>query len=574
MTAKLIHTGTPNLYIIGDTFYYRRQISGPLKKQLRLSEIRWSLRTSNIQTARLRCSHLNLQINRLIKDTNGMLTKNITPSVLKMAREYFEALLEEYKENIDLGPFFDKDNYDPVIEAEGIPQDIKRYSDMAVTQKFSTHVHDEITEAFKDANKPVPHKTGDDYIELGVMLCRAKAEVMRIYLHSLKGEFDQTGRKDPYFLEEKDVRYFSNPEVENMKLTRMMKIHRDRKEEEIALGTQEDYERIYKWMTAWFGDEALLISITKQQIGSFKNMLANMPKNYSKSKPYKHLELKEVIHKSKQAKKVTHISYKTQHKYFSLVKAFFQWTVDEGFLDFSPAANIKQPKNKKDAVAKSRLPYSRDDIKKLLHSPLFTGYQAPHRRHVEGKMKIQMADYWAWLLGFFSGLRVKEIVLLHRRDIFEEEGILCISVNNDHGKGTKTTSSIRLVPIHQTLIELGFLDWIKKQTKGKPNKPVFPSLVSKCEKDVSKTATRRLNPYLRKIGITDSRKVFHSTRHNFADELRTNNVQEYNIKKLLGHSEGGVTGGYGEGASITMLKEAVDKCYTDIDFDHLKQLKL
>lgn len=574
MKIKMKHTGTPNLYLINETFYYRKQISGLISQHLGLREIRRSLKTGNIQAAQLRCSQLNTKVNRLLKDTTVMLLKNISPSIVKMARAYFETELEYYMENIELGPFFDGKNFDPISEADGLPEEIEQYREMAVTQQFSPYIHDEIGEMFKTENKPTPKKKGDDYIHLGVMLCRAKAEVFRIYLHSLKGEYDQTMRKDPFFLEEKEIKYFSNPEVESMKLARMIEIHRDQKDEEIKLGTKEDYNRIYNWMLEWFGKDALLISITKPKIVSFKNMLTKMPKNYSKSKAYKNLKLKEVIHKSNQSKQVVLLSNKTQSKYFSLVKAFFQWTVDEGNLDFSPAANVKPSKNKNETLNKSRLPYSREDIKQLLFSPLFTGYNAPHQRHIKGNMKIQMADYWAWLIGFLAGLRVKEIVLLHRRDIYEDQGILCFSVNNDHGKGTKTTASIRLVPIHQTLIELGFLDWVKKQTKGKQNNPIFPSFISKCEKDFSKTATRRLNPYLRKIGITDSRKVFHSTRHNFADELRTNNVQEYNIKKLLGHSEGGVTGGYGKGASITMLKEAVDNCYRDIDFSHLKNLKL
>jgi len=94
-------------------------------------------------------------------------------------------------------------------------------------------------------------------------------------------------------------------------------------------------------------------------------------------------------------------------------------------------------------------------------------------------------------------------VLLHRRDIVEQDGIHCISVNNDHGRGTKTDAAIRLVPIHKTLIELGFMNWVTKTTLNRPNKYVFPSLISESDKDPSKRATRRTNPYLRKIGIVD-----------------------------------------------------------------------
>lgn len=573
MTSKLIHTGTPYLYLINGNFYYRRQISGTIRRHLGLREVRRSLRTRNIQTARLRCSYLDMQINCLIKEVIGMLARNIDPTVLKMARHYFETELESYMENIEYAPLFDGPSYNPQYEAEGIPEDIKRYKDMAVTQQFSPYLRNEIAEQFEASDKKLPPQTSDPYIQLGVLLCRAKAEVLRIYTNHLSGDYDQTGRKDPIFLEQKDIKYFSNPDVENLKLSETINRHREQKDEEITLGTKDDYGRIYQWMLEWFGEEVLLIDVSRHMIGTFKDMLSKMPKNYSKDKIYKGLDLKQVIRKSKRASSMNNLSYKTQHKYFSLLKSFFQWTVDVGLLDASPASSIKQPKRKKGDVEKSRLPYSRDDMKTLFHSPLFTGYLSPRHRHKEGEMKNQLAEYWAWLLGFFTGLRIKEIVFLHGRDFRAQDEVLCISVNNDHGKGIKTNSSIRLVPIHEKLIELGLLEWVKKQTKGKANKPIFPMYMSKCEKDLSKTATRKLNPYLRKIGIDDKRKVFHSTRHNFADELRSQNVEIYSIKKLMGHSGGDTTSVYGVGTSIKPLKEAIDKCYSDVDFDHLKLMK-
>lgn len=327
-------------------------------------------------------------------------------------------------------------------------------------------------------------------------------------------------------------------------------------------------------MTEWFGKDRQLISMTKQDVRSFKDMLILMPKNYSKAEGYKTLTLKEVIDKSKENKNIVYNSLITQKKYFSLVKAFFQWTVEDGYLEASPAASIMLAKKKLQNDTKKRNPFSAEELDTLLHSPLFTGYHSPRTRHVSGDTKIQLPDYWAWLLGLYTGTRIKEIVTLHRRDILMQDNILCISVNNDHGLGVKTSSAIRMIPIHKKIIELGFMDWVKLATKEAPNNPIFPTFVSESVKDPSKRATRRTSPYLRKIGITGSDKVFHSCRHNFADELRHNNLEEYSIKKLLGHSDGNVTAGYGVGASISSLKEVVDKCYPDLSVEHLKNMKL
>ncbi|MBL4602199.1 MAG: hypothetical protein JKY84_05610 [Emcibacteraceae bacterium] len=103
---------------------------------------------------------------------------------------------------------------------------------------------------------------------------------------------------------------------------------------------------------------------------------------------------------------------------------------------------------------------------------------------------------------------------------------------------------------------------------------IFPSLIGKQEKDFSKPATSRVNNYRKKLGFTARDKTFHSTRHTIADELRNQNVEEYSISKILGHSKTDVTSGYGSDTSLLILKKYIDSCYDDFDFEPLKQMKL
>jgi len=61
-----------------------------------------------------------------------------------------------------------------------------------------------------------------------------------------------------------------------------------------------------------------------------------------------------------------------------------------------------------------------------------------------------------------------------------------------------------------------------------------------------------------KAGVQDTRLVFHSTRHSFADALRRAGVPEDTRDALLGHSSGGKIGrSYGTGYTMRQLQEAV-----------------
>ena len=573
MRGRFEKTDTPYLYSKEGIFYYRRKLPTALSKYLKLSEVRRTLRTGNIEEARLRCAYIDFRLKEIIGKTEHLYLSDITPSALKIAREYFEEELRSLMDTIEFAPSLDID-FDPEFEASDLPNAINNYKQMAVRQQFSPALTHDIDKSFEREGRDIPPRNTDPYREVGVLISRARAEILRIYNNHLLGNFDEVTVKAPFFIPAKDAIYYSNPNLEEITLEVAIKKHQKQKREEVAIGTHQDYDRVFKWMLEWFSEETTLQSINIAQIRNFKNTLMEMPKNYKKLKKYRNLDIRKVVEKSKKFKNVEMASYKTQHKYFSLMKSFFQWTINEGYLEASPAANIKMPKRKKDPTSVIRKPFTREELETLLHSPLFSGYASVSRRYIEGRNKKQLADYWVWLLGLFAGLRVKEIVLLHRRDIIEQDGILCISVNDYHGKGIKTDAGNRLVPIHSTLLDLGFMDWVRKTTRNRPSKYVFPTLISESDKDPSKRATRRTTPYLRKIGIEDPSKVFHSTRHTFSDELRNSNLEYYSIKKLMGHSSSDVTSIYGTGASIPMLKEYIDQCYNDINFDHLKKMRL
>jgi len=78
--------------------------------------------------------------------------------------------------------------------------------------------------------------------------------------------------------------------------------------------------------------------------------------------------------------------------------------------------------------------------------------------------------YWVGIWGLFHGLRLQEILQLHMKDIYPLNKVWVIDINEDtKDKKLKTRNSKRIIPLHQTLIDLGFLDYytyLKKKVRN------------------------------------------------------------------------------------------------------------
>jgi len=118
-------------------------------------------------------------------------------------------------------------------------------------------------------------------------------------------------------------------------------------------------------------------------------------------------------------------------------------------------------------------------------------------------------------------------------------------VNAQDGKSIKNDASVRIVPIHPRLLELGLLDYIAKC----PGEYLWPERL-RTAKAANRSNTdelsRLLNRRLRAAGIDDARKTMHSFRHTVSARLTAASVPEYQIADILGHeNESMTTGRYG-----------------------------
>lgn len=184
------------------------------------------------------------------------------------------------------------------------------------------------------------------------------------------------------------------------------------------------------------------------------------------------------------------------------------------------------------------------------------------------------SEYWLPVLALHTGARLNELCQLTKTDIGAHDGIETIAIlDDDIGKRLKTTASRRIVPIHSTLIRLGFLDYVSSVTAGR----LFPELPDNTARpgDFGKEASRKFTDYRRKCGVGEkserSNKTFHSFRSTLISALRKAEVPKDRRTRLAGHEYDDTQDrNYDGGDALTMfdfgtLKADIEKAKFDIE---------
>jgi len=107
------------------------------------------------------------------------------------------------------------------------------------------------------------------------------------------------------------------------------------------------------------------------------------------------------------------------------------------------------------------------------------------------------------------------------RDIRQIDGLWFLDINqNTPDKKVKNDQSIRLIALHPTLIELGFLEYCSALNDAGYRR-VFPELTcAASDARYGKTSGRKMSEMLQNLGMPrDGSKVFHCLRHNFNNAL-------------------------------------------------------
>ncbi|MGY6251676.1 DUF6538 domain-containing protein [Bosea thiooxidans] len=195
-----------------------------------------------------------------------------------------------------------------------------------------------------------------------------------------------------------------------------------------------------------------------------------------------------------------------------------------------------------DAEEENYEPFSVSELNKLLASPVFAASERPVRGRGE-------TAKWAPLVALLQGARRGEVFQLFVRDVEQDAdtGLWTIRFDRDSGKSIKNATSIRRVPVHPLLVELGFLSFVRERAeKAGAGASLWPGFE---DRDKLRTRINRWGEwfgiYLAKHVVDDPRKSFHSFRGTFKRFGRGAGVDETVLNHLVGHSNNSVGASYG-----------------------------
>ena len=128
------------------------------------------------------------------------------------------------------------------------------------------------------------------------------------------------------------------------------------------------------------------------------------------------------------------------------------------------------------------------------------------------------------------------------------EEITCLDVTDaGPGQRLKNRSSIRMVPVHGVLIELGFRDHVARMGN---NQPIVPN-VSQDPRGRFDRFAKAYGKFLRKHNFDGL--CFHGLRHTWRDALRDAEVPLDLSNRMGGWSTAGVSESYGSNNPIRVM---------------------
>ena len=125
----------------------------------------------------------------------------------------------------------------------------------------------------------------------------------------------------------------------------------------------------------------------------------------------------------------------------------------------------------------------------------------------------------------YSGARGEEICQLSPGDVKNIGGVWCLSIHDREWRKLKTSNSLRDIPVHKRILELGFLDFVASR-KGK--QLLFSDRLATKKTRCYPRHADEVRALLRNDAkVTDSRAVPYSSRHTVKDCLRLVEAPKY-----------------------------------------------
>ena len=343
--------------------------------------------------------------------------------------------------------------------------------------------------------------------------------------------------------------------LEQTPVSKVMEDYFEQKGENVRDKTKYQEKRYLNLLIEEVGDIPIG-SITREMTKGFKTNIMKLPSNMRKSPKYRDLTYREILKKNIPQKEK--LSRTTVNNILSILSSFMEWCKNDHYVkeNLFKGMMLKKDIHPRDETK----PFTNQDLRTVFNKNTYLDYTIEKRKfHL----------YWIPLISLFHGLRLGEICPLYCDNIRKIEGNhrerrWCFDIifeSNRPDKRLKNTSSRRIVPIHDTLINLGFLEYVEIVQKKLKKERLFHELTY-VDGNYNKSVSRFWNQkYLPDIGLKSSQTNFHSLRHTCSNHLKQKGIPTEFIQELLGHTTGKITlERYGESYNPSILyKKCVSK---------------
>jgi integrase len=352
-------------------------------------------------------------------------------------------------------------------------------------------------------------------------------------------------------------------------------------------GTRDQGEARLQLIVEIIGDK-LTTELTKTDALKIEETLPHVPTNRNKVKELRDLgNIHEQI-KIANSLNLQKISSSLQSTCWKLFKDFVTVGKSKNYIPKQAVEDIVNDcigikTSKKESKKSEWAHFTLEDLQLIFNGSVYQSQKlAPAEKN---------HDYYFWLplLAIFTGGRINELSQLLVGDVGESSGVKRIAITNQNEEGeeiknksVKTEAGMRLIPIHSTLINFGFIDFVEKR-KLTGEELLFKEGLTHSPKShwggaPSKwfNGDKQKPGYKDRCGVNGEKKVFHSFRKIFAYALEKNGVSMKRIKQLIGHenSEDRVTMIYTGLTDLPELKIDIEKLkYDGLDLSHVSYEK-
>lgn len=296
-----------------------------------------------------------------------------------------------------------------------------------------------------------------------------------------------------------------------------------------------------------------LRAIRRSDAEEVASLLHNYPTNLKKHKQFNGLSGHDAIKLNKDLGLPT-LSDESVKDYCQKMSGFFEWCQLNELTDINPFKAIRFKKKRRDSEAKSA--YASIELEKIFSKLARTKQEHKHPYYL-----------WLPLLAYFTGARLNELCQLYKADVYQVDGIWLIRIDDRfQGQKLKNLTSRRNVPIHDQLLNLGFIEFVESVQHER----IFPEL-KESRDGFGTAASKWFGRFKTRLGF-DRGHDFHSFRHTVATQLKRHQVSHIVTGELLGHAQNNITyDRYGKGLEVNQLQEIINMIDATPVFTALKK---